>query len=274
MKLGTDPRSVRERQVADDSVSDKAPVIDREALQGALRLPALERSDLESQSNNGRPHELIRELSHDLRQPLTSLKMNLQCAVRLLQLPNPRVSVALEALTDCLSTESDITELLGHAHRRAKALLASTTTLALNDLVHDVVTTIRCFEPAWRKRFIEKLADESPLIDGRAWRLRFSLLSILRHLLLLDEISETDGDPIHIEVRTGPSGAQIALAQLRAGSLDARQLQPMLGLLRSVTLRLGGTLTIDNREDGGLVLISLPLVPPNMRMLPGGPHGV
>jgi len=275
MKLGTDTQSVRGGSArSDDSIASKASFLNEEALQAALRLPALELSAVESRSNQGTPHELISELSHDLRQPLTSLKMNLQCAVRLLQLPNPRVSVALEALTDCLDMESDITELLAHAYRRAKATVTTTTTFALNDVVHDIVTTIRCFEPAWRRRLIEHLADESPLVDGRAWRLRFPLLTTIRHLLLLDELSETAGDPMRIEVRTMPEGAQIVLSQLHAGSLDARQVQPMLGVLRTVTVRLGGTVTTERQDDRGLVLISLPLAPPHMRMLPGGPHGI
>ena len=275
MKLGTDTQSIpRGRSSANDSGSDTAPMMNEEALQAALRLPALERHGVETIGSDEKPHELIRELSHDLRQPLTSLKMNLQCAVRLLQLPNPRVSVALEALTDCLSTESDITELLAQAHRRAKATVTTTTSFALNDLVHDVVTTIRCFEPHWRTRFVEHLAAESPLVDGRAWRLRFSFLSTFRHLLLFDELADSDDGPIHIEVRSAPTCAQIALSHVAADSLEARQLQPMLGLMRNVTVRLGGTVTTEVQNDRGLVLISLPLAPPNLRMLPGGPHGV
>jgi len=276
MKLGTNAHSVRGRSRSpDDFVSEKAPIFNKVALQAALRLPALEPSEIESRSRNDGAHELINELTHDLRQPLTSLKMNLQCAVRLLQLPNPRVSVALEALADCLGMESDITELLAHAHRRAKALVTTSSTFALNDVVRDVITTIRCFEPMWRKRIVEQLADESPLVDGGAWRLRFSLLSTIRHLLLLDSLSETHGEPMLIEVRTAPEFAQIVLSQVRAESLEVQQVQPMLGLMRNVSLRLGGMMMTERQNDRALVLISLPLAPPpNMRTPPGGPNGV
>ena len=67
--------------------------------------------------------QVMTELSHDLRQPLTSLRMNIQSAVKLLQQPTPQISSALEALTDCLSTERDMIELLAHAHRRATAMV-------------------------------------------------------------------------------------------------------------------------------------------------------
>ena len=65
---------------------------------------------------------VMAELSHDLRQPLTSLRMNLQSAVKLLQQPTPRVTTALEALADCFDTERDMTELVSDARRRFATL--------------------------------------------------------------------------------------------------------------------------------------------------------
>jgi hypothetical protein len=270
MKLGTQAQSLHDRRRASDGGASD------EAATNAAALPfaaLLDRIEAESRSR-GSAQEMISELSHDLRQPLTSLKMNLQCALRLLQLPNPRIAIAVEALTDCLGMESDITELVAQAHRRTSALVTTTTSFAVNDLVHDLVTTIRCFEPAWRKRLVEELAEESPLVEGRAWRLRFSLLSTVRHLLLLDEWNESADNPLHIEVRSAPSSAQIALTEVPAESLESPRLQPMLSLMRTVSHRLGGTATTEITNDRGLVLVSLPLAPPNMRMLPGGPHGV
>jgi len=67
--------------------------------------------------------QVMTELSHDLRQPLTSLRMNIQSAVKLLQQPTPQITSALEALTDCLSTERDMIELVAHARRRAAAMV-------------------------------------------------------------------------------------------------------------------------------------------------------
>ena len=79
---------------------------------------------------------VMSELSHDLRQPLTSLNMNLQTAVKMLKLPAPQISVALEALADCLSTERDMIELLAHAKRRATSL-AGDGTVPLNEVARE-----------------------------------------------------------------------------------------------------------------------------------------
>src|SRR5689334_22412969 len=59
--------------------------------------------------------QLIRDLSHDVRQPLTSINMSLQCAIRMLQMPTPRLGAAVEALSDCLLSEHEILEMLSRA---------------------------------------------------------------------------------------------------------------------------------------------------------------
>lgn len=71
------------------------------------------------------------ELSHDLRQPLTSLNMNLQTAFRLLQQPNPKIDAALEALTDCLGTERDVTRILEQAQHRFEGLVPTDAPMSL-----------------------------------------------------------------------------------------------------------------------------------------------
>lgn len=61
---------------------------------------------------------VINDLSHDLRQPISSMTMNMQTALRCLRSPQPRVSDALEALSECLDIEREIVQLLRAAQRR------------------------------------------------------------------------------------------------------------------------------------------------------------
>lgn len=61
---------------------------------------------------------VINDLSHDLRQPISSMTMNMQTALRCLRSSQPRVSDALEALTECLDIEREIVRLLSAAQRR------------------------------------------------------------------------------------------------------------------------------------------------------------
>ena len=126
---------------------------------------------------------VVTELSHDLRQPLTSLHMNLQSAVKLLRQPVPHVPAALEALTDCLSTERDMIELLTHANRRAAAFSRHDGSFALNHLARDIVLTAQGLEPGWRLRLTERLTMPSPIVPAGILRLRLALLSALRRAL-------------------------------------------------------------------------------------------
>lgn len=57
----------------------------------------------------------LAELSHDLRQPLTVLRMNLQCASMMLDAPSPNVAEAVQLLAECLDAERSVVALLEHA---------------------------------------------------------------------------------------------------------------------------------------------------------------
>ena len=59
--------------------------------------------------------DLLAELSHDLRQPLTVLRMNLQCASRMLDAPSPNVAEAVQLLAECLGVERSVVALLEQA---------------------------------------------------------------------------------------------------------------------------------------------------------------
>jgi signal transduction histidine kinase len=67
---------------------------------------------------------VVDDLSHDLRQPMTSLTMNIQAAIRILRSlePAPRVAAALEALIDCLDMERELISLVTEAQRHVSEL--------------------------------------------------------------------------------------------------------------------------------------------------------
>ena len=81
----------------------------------SLPLPSVAPSRAETPTTALPARQVIAELSHDLRQPLTTITMNLQCAMRLLRSPAPRLDDAIEALSDCLHSETEIAELTSQA---------------------------------------------------------------------------------------------------------------------------------------------------------------
>src|SRR5688500_11711463 len=81
--------------------------------------------------SDGPSDRTLAELRHDLRQPLTTLKMNLQAILHLLRRPRPRIGAALDAVVDCLAAEQDLVMLLATITRTATYRLAATSRVAL-----------------------------------------------------------------------------------------------------------------------------------------------
>src|SRR5436190_688718 len=198
---------------------------------------------------------IIAELSHDLRQPLTSLHMNLQSAMKLLQQPGARVSAALEALSDSLSTEQDIVVLIESAKRRAVALRARA--FELNCLASDITAAAFSANPKWRSRVKERLAVPSPSVSPRVMRLRMTLLSTLRRALFIDEREGATLREILIETDSVDSRAELRMRGLPASLAKAWSFQGLNALTTTLVSQLEGTAFIEVDDAQAELIISL-----------------
>jgi C4-dicarboxylate-specific signal transduction histidine kinase len=215
----------------------------------------------------------IAELSHDLRQPLTSLNMNIQTAVRLLQQPNPRVAAALDALSDCLDTERDMLELLGYAKRRALALSSRNSLFPLNDLARDILLTIHSVEPRWRSRVDERLASPSPMVAAGAARLRLVLLSTLRRAMMLDECDGETEPSLVLETRVLKEQAELSISGLPLSLPVAYTFQSLFMLTTTLVRHLKGVVHLAIRDAKAVLVVSLPTATPLTDLIQAGDHG-
>jgi len=216
---------------------------------------------------------VIAELSHDLRQPLTSLHMNIQSAVRLLRQPNPRVAAALEALSDCLDTERDMVELLGYAKRRALALSNRNSLFPLNDLARDILLTLQSVEPRWRARVDERLAAPSPMVAAGAARLRLVLLSTLRRALMLDECDGVTDRSLVLETRVVNEQAELSISGLPLSLPVAYTFQSLFMLTTTLVRHLKGVVHLAIRDAKAVLVVSLPTATPLTDLIQAGDHG-
>jgi hypothetical protein len=232
-----------------------------------------ERTPLIQRLSDGTTPRIVAELSHDLRQPLTSLNMNLQSAVKLLQQANPRVSAALEALTDCLNTEHDIVELIESAKRRASALSARAGAFALNHLAIDITSTACGFEPSWRSRVRKRLVTPSPLVSPSVVRLRTSLLSTLQRALTADGSEAPTSEGILVETRSRDGQAELLLHGLPPSLPTAWNYQGLRTLTTTLVSQLQGAMHIDVNDAHAELVISLPTVEPLTPLMEAPNHG-
>jgi CII-binding regulator of phage lambda lysogenization HflD len=214
---------------------------------------------------------IIAELSHDLRQPLTSLHMNLQSAMKLLQQPNARVAAAVEALSDSLSTEQDIVMLIESAKRRAAALRAQA--FELNHLASDVIAAAFSANSGWRSRVQERLALPSPMVSPRVMRLRMTLLSTLRRALFIDEREGTTLRQIRVETGSVDNQAELRIRGLPASLAKAWSFQSLHALTSTLVSQLEGTSRIEVDDRQAELIISLPSATPITPLIKGGGHG-
>ncbi|HZI40650.1 MAG TPA: hypothetical protein VFD67_03085 [Gemmatimonadaceae bacterium] len=216
---------------------------------------------------------VMTELSHDLRQPLTSLHMNLQSAVKLLQQPTPHIPAVLDALTDCLSTERDMVELLSHANRRAAALSGHPGSFALNDLAREVVLTAQGLEPSWRVRLGERFTTPSPMVAPGILRLRLALLSMLRRALILDELERSKSDGIVVETLSSANRAELRLTGLPRALPTSSSFTALHELMATIVRGMHGAVSIAATEARSAFIISLPQLAPVVPLEQAGNHG-
>jgi hypothetical protein len=274
MGLSAKPKLLRRHDDSSDAApSPSAATFGKALSEGtplAQRHPPL---GVNQQNGDDSLLRVIVELSHDLRQPLTSLNMNLQTAVKMLQLPTPQISGALEALVDCLGTDRDMVELITHAQRRATTLSTNGPVL-LNDVARELLLSARNLEPNWRMRLSDRLATPSPVVMSGFLRLRLALLSLLRRSLILDEAEPGSPQGIFIETRSmDDDRAELRFTGLPASLPLSYSFQSLHMLITTLVRALPGHANLTVHEDRVSFVISAPIASTSTLHLTGARHG-
>ena len=159
------------------------PPMDRTGVAGVVRAPL----DEPLQRDAAR---LLTTLAHDVRQPLTSIRMNVQTALRLLRGATPRLDVALGALDDALLAEGAAADIVRAASERL-ALGSSTERLAdLNAAALDVQRQLRAATATWGARLVLDLDARVPLVKADPLWLHSVMLSLVLAAIDIAESGE------------------------------------------------------------------------------------
>jgi len=202
--------------------------------------------------------QLIAELSHDLRQPLTTITMNLQCAIRLLRSPTPQLTDAVEALSDCLHSEAEIAELVNQAQRRIAHLLNPPETFVLNELVEELLLTMRVFEPDWTTLVTEHLIEPSPIVWGSSSRLRMGLLALIQRVFAVENSDPSACASLAIATRSTSDQGELTLSGIPRACLAARLVPSVLDEITAASGRLGGGTLLEVNARSATLRIFLP----------------
>jgi len=218
---------------------------------------------------------LVDDLSHDLRQPLSSVSLNVQSAIRCLQLPEPRVTSALQALRECLGLESELLALVTAVQRRLSKRVVESQWQRLDDHALDVSETPMAAEwTGWQTPAAR--GTEDPPSARAAWAGRASLAAIARSILALARTNPgawpCDPAGLRIETRRVSDHVQLRLSGIPCHSTD--DIDFLRACVESATSHLAGRVSFELGLDESAIVISFPSRTPARRpTFARGHHG-
>jgi hypothetical protein len=214
-------------------------------------------------SANGREmacdaRRLVDDLSHDLRQPLSSIHLNLQSAIRCLRFREPSVSLALEALTECLDVEGELVRLVARLQQQLADAMPDPHWLSLNDLARDACESLMAvgFGP---RRVAQRLADPPPYVNGvDVGALHKGVLGIGSRLLAQTDrnSSASDADALIIETRQTAEQAELRLGRIACDM--PKDIQSVLDSARGIARRSQAEASIELGPTMAAIVISFP----------------
>jgi signal transduction histidine kinase len=199
--------------------------------------------------------ELVAAVTHDLRQPLTAIEMNVSAAMQFLRRTDPQPDRALEALEDALLQQRrmrDALKLLEDLTARREPLHDRC------DLAHIAREAIALIEgdAAARQVPIElDVGSPIPPVSGDATLIRSALLNLLLGAVEATSVSGRRDGPVQLTLGAGTTGPTATVTHFGLRP-DARSPDGGLALARSVTDAHGGSIAIEGSADTGIRVLT------------------
>ena len=228
-------------------LNDATLAVTNDAAAPALSLPPL-RPGLERESRFTLAGTLVAAVTHDLRQPLTAIEMNLSAALRFLRRSPPALDEAIEALEDTFAQQrrmrDSLQTLQDLAIRRAPQREACDVTA----IVREVIALVKTDANARHVPIELSVVSAPPPIYADPALLRQAFLNILVDALEATSSSEQKHEPVQVVIRADAT-AEVSVAHvgLRA---EATLLDDWgLALARSVADAHGAVITLERTGD-------------------------
>src|SRR5215813_447975 len=189
---------------------DAVPSVARDEPPNELTLQRA-RSELERSSRMALAGELVTAVTHDLRQPLTAIEMNISAASALLRRSPPVIPEALAALDDALVQQRQMRDALQALQDLVIRRAPRREACSVADAVRDAMTLVQGDSLA-RHVFVEVDVESSvPAVSGDPVLLRQALVNVLVDALEAASLSKRKDAPITIVVRRADDSVEIAV---------------------------------------------------------------
>jgi signal transduction histidine kinase len=198
--------------------------------------------------------DLVAAVTHDLRQPLTAIEMNVSAAMQLLRRPDAAIDDALDALDGALDQEHRMRDAVQVLQDLATRREPRREACDLSSAVRDTVTLVS--SDAHARHVAVQLDDEPalPPVSGDGLFIRQALLNVL--VAGLETIPPDAASPgvIRILVRRAGSDAEVSVTCPGVFGVPGDVADWELSLARSVVAIHTGTMNVQPLPGGGTII--------------------
>lgn len=213
------------------------------------------KSELERASRLALAGELVTAVTHDLRQPLTAIEMNISAASALLRRPSPVIAEALAALDDALVQQRQMRDALQALQDLVIRRAPRREACSVADALRDAMTLVQGDSLA-RHVFVDVNVEPSvPAVSGDPVLLRQALVNVLVDALEATSLSKRKDAPITIAVRRIDDSVEIAVNHFGVRAAGAGLDDWGLALARSIVAAHGATIALTGTAETGVSLV-------------------
>jgi signal transduction histidine kinase len=199
---------------------------------------------------------LVAAITHDLRQPLTALEMNIAAALHFLRSPAVQLDGALASLHDALAQQCRMREALQVLDDLAVRREPLCETVDAVPIVRDVVALVGSDVLARRASLDLIVSPPVGPVFGDATLMRQALLNMVLDALEATSLSPRRDKPVRLAVRQVEDTVEVAVTHFGLRSEAAVVDGWGLALARSVVVAHGGTIALEGDADAGVRLVT------------------
>ncbi|HEY7396651.1 MAG TPA: histidine kinase dimerization/phospho-acceptor domain-containing protein [Gemmatimonadaceae bacterium] len=236
-------------ELDDSSASGRADSRDDEL---ALRHA---RSELRRAAQLAVAGELVASITHDLRQPLTAVEMNISAAIHFLRRRTPALDEAVEALDDALRQQHRMRDALQVLQDLAVRREPRWDCVDIPDIVREVLALVETDALARRVPLVVDAQNGVPTVTGDATLIRQALLNVVLDALEATSRSTTPTAAVQIAIRPDGEAAQVSITHTAPEDDASSTSSWSLALAKSIAAAHSADIAVNATPRSGITVI-------------------